>query len=51
MLKTTPAGWRTVIDKVPGLSVGSVSPWTCVTRPAASRKSCAVRKALKPAHS
>jgi hypothetical protein len=33
------------------LSVGIVSPWICVARPAASRKSCAVRKALKPAHS
>ena len=48
MLRTTPAGWRIVIDSVPGLSVGIVSPWICVTRPAASRKSCAVRKALKP---
>ena len=26
MPSTTPAGWRTVIDSVPGLSVGIVSP-------------------------
>ena len=51
MLNTTPAGWRTVIDSVPGLSVGRVSPWICVARPAASRKSWAVRKTLKPAQS
>ena len=27
MLSTTPAGTRTVIESVPGLSVGIVSPW------------------------
>ena len=51
MLSTTPAGCRTVIDSVPGLSVGIVSPWIWVASPAASRNNCAVRKALKPAQS
>ena len=51
MLNTTPAGCRTVIDSVPGLSVGIVSPWIWVASPAASRSSCVVRKALKPAQS
>ena len=51
MLKTTPTGTLTVIDSVPGLSVGMVSPWIWVASPAASRSRLEVRNPLKPAQS
>lgn len=51
MLKTTPAAWRIVSESVPGLSVGRVSPWIWVARPAASRNRAAEPKTLKRAHS
>ncbi len=50
MLRTTPAPCRTVMDRVPGLSVGIVSPWIWVARPAASRNSAAEPWTLNAAH-
>src|SRR6201993_34682 len=49
MPRTTPAGWRTAIDQMPGLSDGMTSPVIWVVRAAASRKMPAARWTLKPA--
>ena len=50
MPSTTPAGWRTAIDRTPGLSAGMISPVICVVSAAASRSRLAAKCTLKPPH-
>jgi len=50
MPSTTPAGWRTAMETMPGLSDGMISPVIWVVSAAASRSTPAPRCTLKPDH-